>query len=96
MASAAVTNKRDADETVSCLAEDLTAGRLADAPNADPGQIETLLAERKPDLVTVEGWRAIDAQELEQGSREQRPRVKLASRDELLDAAGEASGVAAR
>ena len=89
------TNKRDADETVSCLAEDLTAGRLADAPNADPGQIETLLAERKPDLVTADGWRAIDSRELERGDAEGRPRVKLTSRDELLEAARAARGAEA-
>ena len=90
------TNKRDADETVRCLAEDIAADRLPTPPDPAPERIEALLAERKPDLVTVEGWRAIDAQELEQGSREQRPRVKLASRDELVDAAREATGVAAR
>jgi ferredoxin/flavodoxin---NADP+ reductase len=84
------TNKRDADETVSCLVEDLAADRLPTPPDPDPGHIEALLTERKPDLVTVEGWRAIDAHERERGSREQRPRVKLSSRDELLAAAGAA------
>ncbi|MEX2193777.1 MAG: FAD-dependent oxidoreductase [Thermoleophilaceae bacterium] len=81
------TNKRDAEETAGCLAEDLRAGALP--PPAEPGreQIDALLAERKPDLVTAEGWRAIDGQELERGRAGQRPRVKLASRDELLDAA---------
>jgi ferredoxin/flavodoxin---NADP+ reductase len=77
------TNKRDAEETVRCLAEDLAAGRLPAPPYPDPAQIEALLAKRKPDLVTVEGWRAIDAHELERGSREGRPRVKLSSRAEL-------------
>ena len=81
------TNKRDAEETVSCLAEDLRAGALPQPPNPGPEQIDALLAERKPDLVTVEGWRAIDGHELERGRSEQRPRVKLASRDELLAAA---------
>jgi ferredoxin--NADP+ reductase len=38
-------------------------------------------------VVTVEGWRAIDAAELESGHSQERPRVKLASRDELLAAA---------
>jgi hypothetical protein len=37
--------------------------------------------------VTVDGWRAIDGHELERGRSAQRPRVKLASRDELLSAA---------
>jgi ferredoxin--NADP+ reductase len=49
--------------------------------------VDELLAGRKPDLVTVAGWRAIDGQELERGQAEGRPRVKLASRDELLAAA---------
>jgi ferredoxin--NADP+ reductase len=78
------TNKRDAEQTVSCLVEDLAAGALAQ-PTPEP--IDALLAARKPDLVTVEGWRAIDGHELEHGIRRRRPRVKLASREELLAAA---------
>jgi ferredoxin/flavodoxin---NADP+ reductase len=81
------TNKRDAEETVSRLAEDLEAGALPQPPNPAREQIDALLVERKPDLVTVEGWRAIDGHELDRGRNEQRPRVKLASRDELLAAA---------
>jgi ferredoxin--NADP+ reductase len=46
--------------------------------------MDALLAERQPDLVTVDGWRAIDAHELERGRSQKRPRLKLASRDELL------------
>ena len=80
------TNKRDAEETMSCLAEDLQAGALPLPPNPARDQIDALLAKRKPDLVTVEGWRAIDAHELERGHSQQRPRVKLSSRDELLAA----------
>ena len=49
--------------------------------------IDALLAERGVDVVSVEGWRAIDGHELEAGRSAQRPRVKLASRDELLAAA---------
>jgi ferredoxin--NADP+ reductase len=82
------TNKRDAEETVRCLVEDLRAGALPEPPNPAPEQIDGLLAERKPELVTVEGWRAIDGHERERGHSEQRPRVKLASRDELLVRAG--------
>jgi ferredoxin--NADP+ reductase len=78
------TNKRDAAETVGCLVEDLRTGALPEPPNPDRAQIDALLGQRKPDLVTVEGWRAIDAEELERGRSQERPRVKLASRDELL------------
>ncbi len=81
------TNKRDAEETVGCLAEDLQAGVLAAPPEPERERIDALLAERKPDLVTVDGWRAIDEHELALGSAQERPRVKLASRDELLAAA---------
>jgi ferredoxin--NADP+ reductase len=81
------TNKRDAEETVRCLVEDLKAGALPSPPNLGREPIDALLAQRRPDLVTADGWRAIAAQELERGRNEERPRVKLASRDELLDAA---------
>jgi ferredoxin/flavodoxin---NADP+ reductase len=77
------TNKRDAEETIACLAEDLRNGLLSDP--AEP--IDALLAERGVDVVTADGWRAIDGQELEAGRSASRPRVKLASRDELLAAA---------
>jgi ferredoxin--NADP+ reductase len=81
------TNKRDAEETVSCLVEDLRAGALPTPPNPGREQIDELLAQRKRELVTVDGWRAIAAHELERGRSEERPRVKLCSRDELLSAA---------
>ena len=81
------TNKRDAEDTVSCLADDLAAGALAQPAKPDREQIDALLAERVPDIVTIEGWRAIDRIERERGRDEQRPRVKLASREELLSAA---------
>jgi ferredoxin--NADP+ reductase len=83
------TNKRDAEETVSCLAEDLASGALAPPPNPGRDEVDALLAERKPDLVTIEGWREIEAQEIRRGRDERRPRVKLASRDELLAASRE-------
>jgi ferredoxin/flavodoxin---NADP+ reductase len=84
------TNKRDAEETVICLVEDLMAAALP-AP-AKPGRqpIDALLAERAPDAVTIDGWRAIARHELERGRSERRPRVKLASREELLDVAAQA------
>jgi ferredoxin--NADP+ reductase len=81
------TNKRDADETVACLAADLRAGVLAGPAKPSREAIDALLAERKPERVAVEGWHAIDALERERGRQAQRPRVKLASRDELLAAA---------
>jgi ferredoxin/flavodoxin---NADP+ reductase len=93
------TNKRDAEETISCLVEDLAAGALPQPPKPERDEIDALLAERKPDLVGIDGWRAIDDHELGRGRSEKRPRVKLASREELLAAASAgraAAGVQAR
>jgi ferredoxin--NADP+ reductase len=81
------TNKRDAAETVECLVEDLRAGAVPE-PEGTREELDAVLAERKPNLVTVEGWRAIDAHERERGRAAERPRVKLASHDELLAKAG--------
>jgi ferredoxin--NADP+ reductase len=86
------TNKRDAEETVGRLVEDLRAGTLPEPASPRREQIEALLAERRPDLVTVEGWRAIDRREVADGRTRERPRVKLATRDELLQAAGATAG----
>jgi ferredoxin--NADP+ reductase len=76
------TNKRDAEETVSCLADDLHA-----LPEPPAGPIDDLLDSRGVDIVTADGWHAIDAHERERGRGADRPRVKLATRDELLAAA---------
>jgi ferredoxin--NADP+ reductase len=81
------TNKRDAEETIGCLAADLRDGSLAPPAAPEREQLDALLGSRKPDLVSVEGWRSIDARELALGRAEDRPRVKLASRQELLAAA---------
>ena len=80
------TNKRDAEETVACLVEDLGNGALAGG-DGEREPIDALLAERGVDVVTVEGWRTIDRHERDSGRDAGRPRVKLASRAELLDAA---------
>jgi ferredoxin--NADP+ reductase len=81
------TNKRDAEETVAGLVADLRAGAVPEPASPRRDDVDALLAERVRDLVTVEGWRAIDARERAQGAGSDRPRVKLAARDELLDAA---------
>jgi ferredoxin--NADP+ reductase len=78
------TNKRDAEETVGSLVADLRAGALNQPPES--GGVEELLAGRE-DVVTVDGWRTIDREELAAGEAGERPRVKLAERDALLQAA---------
>ena len=83
------TNKRDAQETVDLVLEDLDAGRLLEPVEPDRESVEELLAERAPEHVTYAGWEAIDRAEKAAGEPHGRPRVKLCTFDELLDAARE-------
>jgi len=71
------TNKRDAEETVARLLEDIDT--LPDPPEA--GDLPL------PDHVSADGWRAIDTTETSAGEALDRPRVKLTTVDELVDAA---------
>jgi ferredoxin/flavodoxin---NADP+ reductase len=78
------TNKKDATETVHHLLEDAREGRL---PTRDEGMVEDLLASRGAEVVMYAGWEAIDAVERSRGEPRGRPRVKLCTWDELLEAA---------
>jgi ferredoxin--NADP+ reductase len=82
------TNKKDATETVQLLLEDARAGRLPEPP---AGALDELLVERGLPHVLYEGWEAIDERERGLGEPLGRPRVKLCTWDELLEAAGERS-----
>jgi len=82
------TNKRDAQETVDNLIADLHEGRVPEpSGGADPGEIEALLAERQPAMVSYAGWELIDAAERAAGEPQGRPRVKFTRVAEMLEAA---------
>ena len=81
------TNKRDAQETVDHVLEDLDEDRLPEPEAADPADVEALVAERRPDFVTYSGWELIDAAEKAAGEPLGRPRVKFTRVEEMLDAA---------
>jgi ferredoxin/flavodoxin---NADP+ reductase len=85
------TNKRDAQETVGSLLADLDADRLGSPSEPDRDSLEALLAERQPDAVSYAGWRAVDRVEREAGEPHGRPRIKLCSFEELLEAAKDAT-----
>jgi ferredoxin/flavodoxin---NADP+ reductase len=88
------TNKKDAQETVDALLEDLLAGKVAQAhtPKApDAAAVESLLRERQPELVTYDGWAEIDRHERALGEPSGRPRVKLTRIDEMLRVAASQS-----
>ena len=84
------TNKKDAAETAELLLED-----LRDAPRRgrSAGEVEALVLERGVRLVVYEGWASIDELERAAGEKLGRPRVKLCTWDELLDAAETAATV---
>jgi ferredoxin--NADP+ reductase len=79
------TNKKDSQETVDALLEDLEAGKVPEREPADRS-IEELLAERQPDAVTFAGWQAIDEAEKSAGEPQGRPRVKFCSVAEMVEA----------
>jgi ferredoxin--NADP+ reductase len=85
------TNKRDAQETVDTILADLDAGNVATPADPDRDSLEALLAERQPDAVSYAGWQAVDRAEREAGEPHGRPRVKLCSFEELLEAAKDAT-----
>jgi ferredoxin/flavodoxin---NADP+ reductase len=81
------TNKKDATETVASLLEDARAGRLVHREEVTADAPEALLAERGVRAVLYPGWASIDELERAAGEKLGRPRVKLRTWAELLDAA---------
>jgi ferredoxin--NADP+ reductase len=80
------TNKKDATETVELLLEDARAGTLPHT-TAGADDVGFLLAERGIEVVTHDGWEAIDGIERARGEPAGRPRIKLCTWEELLAAA---------
>jgi ferredoxin--NADP+ reductase len=80
------TNKKDSQETVSHLLEDVGAGKLMEPEAPDPDAIVNRLNEHGVRFVTFEDWQAIDAAEVGRGEPHGRPRVKFVRVEEMLDA----------
>ena len=85
------TNKKDAQETVDAILEDLAAGRLHEPPAPDPAELLATLRARQPELVTYAGWSEIDRHERARGEPAGRPRVKLTRIEEMLRVAAASS-----
>ena len=81
------TNKKDATETVALLLDDVQQGRLVHRDEVTADAVEALLAERDVRAVIYQGWTSIDELERTAGEKLGRPRVKLRTWEELLEAA---------
>jgi ferredoxin--NADP+ reductase len=81
------TNKKDANETVALLLEDAEEGRIVHKDEVTAEAVEVLLAQRGVRAVLYQGWTSIDEHERTAGEKLGRPRVKLRTWDELLEAA---------
>jgi ferredoxin/flavodoxin---NADP+ reductase len=82
------TNKKDANETVDALLEDLAAGALLEPEPIGDAALEHFVRERQPQLVDYGDWLTIDRHERALGEPAGRPRVKLTTVAELLDTIG--------
>jgi ferredoxin--NADP+ reductase len=81
------TNKKDANDTVERLLEDLGGGRLLDPAPITDAALDAYIRERQPSVVDYEDWARIDKHEQKLGEQSGRPRVKLTRVQEMLAAA---------
>ncbi len=79
------TNKKDSQDTVDTLINDLRgAAELSEFPDDHADKVADWLASRQPKLVTSAHWDIIDRHERAAGEPHGRPRVKLPSLEKLL------------
>jgi ferredoxin/flavodoxin---NADP+ reductase len=79
------TNKPDSVSTVAAMIEDLAELPGIPDENRDPSKVLALLERRKPDYVTYDGWKILDAYETSRGAEQGRPRVKVTHVPEMLE-----------
>jgi ferredoxin--NADP+ reductase len=77
-------NKKDSQETVDTLIQDLEGGSVADFGADHSEKLVEWLLERQPKLITDDHWKLIDEYERSAGEPHGRPRVKVCSVAELL------------
>ncbi len=101
------TNKADAAETVAAMVADASAGiglggagrpeesragTAADAGRDAQEDVADLLRARRIRWIDKDGWLRLDARETAMGKAQGRPRVKMCTVDEMLEAAGAPAG----
>lgn len=80
------TNKPDAVETVACMLEDLQSGATWQPEDLSAESVPALLHQRGIRFVDYPAWTRLDAKEVADGRERGRPRVKLTTRGEFLEA----------
>ncbi|MFI6151138.1 FAD-dependent oxidoreductase [Kitasatospora sp. NPDC051170] len=80
--------KGDANETVACLLDDHAQGRLPGAVEPDPAAVEEHLRAQGVRFTTWDGWKLLDAHERALGAAEDRERVKVVEREDMLRHSG--------
>lgn len=80
------TNKPDSVETVHCMLEDAQQGVSFNPSAPSRDAVEAFLKTRKPQFVSYEGWRKLDALEVANGESLGRPRLKFTAIEEMLAA----------
>ncbi|BFV60072.1 FAD-dependent oxidoreductase [Kitasatospora sp. CMC57] len=80
--------KGDANETVACLIEDFRSGALRTPEAPEQDAIVAHLTETGVNYTTWDGWKLLDAHERALGEPQDRERVKVVERAEMLRASG--------
>ena len=81
------TNKADSAETVDKLLNDFAEVELKDDSTKTPQAVLKLLKAKGVEVVSFEEWKKLDAYEVAQGKKENRPRVKVVDVDKMLEIA---------
>ena len=82
------TNKPDAAETVTCMMEDLAAGRILKPDEPDAAAAESMIRAHQPAYVSYQDWLKLNAAEVTRGRAAGRPRLKFTRVEDMLAALG--------
>jgi len=82
------TNKPDAAETVTCMMEDLAAGRILKPDEPDAAAAERMIRVHQPAYVSYQDWLKLNTAEVTRGRAAGRPRLKFTRVEDMLAALG--------
>jgi ferredoxin--NADP+ reductase len=82
------TNKPDAAETVDCMLEDLSRGRILNPSQPEIEAAKCMVHEHQPQFITYADWLRLNELESVRGRAAGRPRVKFASVEAMMEALG--------